>query len=101
MKVCLCLSTFKRILAAARRGGFKGIVTKTISKDSKMIKKVKRQNAKIIKKVKKSKSNKGGKRKQSAKQKAVQARLTRAAHKCKGKGKGFRPCMKRELKKRR
>lgn len=32
----------------------------------------------------------------SAKQKA---KFKRAAKRCKGKGKGFRPCMKRELKK--
>ena len=35
MKVCLCASLFKRILAAARRGGFKGTVKKTTSKDTK------------------------------------------------------------------
>lgn len=31
--------------------------------------------------------------------KSQRARFTRAAKKCKGKGKGFRSCMRRELKK--
>ena len=93
MKVCLCLSTFKRILAAARRGGFKGIVTKTISKDT-------FTRTKKITVKRKTKSKGKGKKKQSAKQKAAIAKFTRAAKKCKGKGKGFKPCMKRELKKR-
>ena len=40
------------------------------------------------------------KRKSSAKQKAQQARMKRAAKICKGRGKGaFRACMKKNLKK--
>ena len=97
MKVCLCLSTFKRILAAARRGGFKGIVTKTISKDT--FTRTKKITVKRKTKTK-TKSKGKGKRTKSSKQTTQQAKFTRAAKKCKGKGKGFRPCMKRELKKR-
>ncbi len=39
------------------------------------------------------------KKKSKGGRKAQQARFTRAAKKCKGKGKGFRACMKKMLKK--
>ena len=88
MKVCLCASMFKRILKAARKGGFKGAVQKVTSKEKVG---VRRKNA----------PKRKGKRGKSGKQSSQQAKFRRAAKKCKGKGKGFRPCMKKELKKRR
>ena len=94
LKVCFCPATLAWI-------------TKHLRKDAKkawrnLIKRNSTTTTKVKTKSKgKSKSKGGGKRKQSAKQKAAIARFTRAAKKCRGKGKGFRPCMKKELKKRR
>lgn len=85
MQICMCTATYKRLLKWARKGGLKGALN------------VVRKGTKAVKR--KGSKRKGSKRKGG--RSAQQARFKRAAKKCKGKGKGFRPCMKRELKKRR
>jgi len=89
MKICMCPATYKRLLKWARKGGLKGALNVVRSGVTKRRKASKRSTSKRSKS-----SRKGGRS-------AQQARFKRAAKKCKGKGKGFRPCMKRELKKRR
>jgi len=99
LKVCFCPSTLKWIFAHLTKSS-KSTFRKMIKTNSTSVKRLGNTKANRAA-MKRFPKIRGGKRKQSAKQKAAQARLTRAAKKCKGKGKGFRPCMKRELKKRR
>ena len=57
MKVCLCASTFARILKFARKAGFKGAVKKTTTKEGKAKRK---QAKKSGPKRRKSSKSKGG-----------------------------------------
>jgi len=85
----MCPATYKRLLKWARKGGLKGALNVIRSGVSR-------------KKTKKSvKAKRKGAQTRTRSRTAQQAKFKRAAKKCKGKGKGFRPCMKRELKKRR
>ena len=100
MKICMCADTYKRLLKWARKGGLKGALKIIRTKTKVQTANQKRKTDVAMRKAKKTGIRKGTGAKTN-KQKKQQARFRAAAKKCKGKGKGFRPCMKRELKKRR
>jgi len=91
MKICLCPASIAWITRNLKKSALKKW---RLMKSRNSTTTRRKTKGKSRTKSRKSSKSKGGRR-------AQQARFRAAAKKCKGKGKGFRPCMKRELKKRR